>query len=194
MKNEKHSGMSCITLRIEGEISDVTERRWRDELRCLSIDDGDRRCLFVTLNSHGGGLLAAARIAGALSAWRGPRFVTVRGACESAGLLLLASFPRRSADLGSVFEFHQPIIDGPLASGDKTMLVQARRALARRLAAGFGKPVPEMERHLALGTRLTANEAKAMGLIGEVHIGSRRLSAQRTRWEGGEEKLSLARM
>lgn len=152
-----------------GEISDAKAGLLVARLGYLDrIGEGDG-VLHVEIDSDGGDIAAAHRIADAIATWRGPSFARVRRRCESAALLVLGACRHRAADEGAAFLLHEPFDPQPgrehLTPATCRNLDRAADHLALRMARAFGRPFAQVRQAMMEETRLNAFEAKRWGLV-----------------------------
>jgi ATP-dependent Clp protease protease subunit len=144
------------------------------QLLFLESDDPDKE-INLYINSPGGSVSAGLGIYDAMQHIKAPVNTTVVGLAASMGALLLASGTgKRYALPNSRIMIHQPLIHGGISGQVTDIEISAREAIktkeqmAEILAKHTGQPIDRVKADTERDHWLSAEEAKAYGLVDEV--------------------------
>jgi ATP-dependent Clp protease protease subunit len=144
------------------------------QLLFLESDDPDKE-INLYINSPGGSVSAGLGIYDAMQHIKAPVNTTVVGLAASMGALLLASGTgKRYALPNSRIMIHQPLIHGGISGQVTDIEISAREAIktkeqmAEILAKHTGQPIDRVKADTERDHWLSADEAKAYGLVDEV--------------------------
>lgn len=149
-----------------------------------------RSTVRVEIDSIGGNLLDAERLAEAIAAHPGRTVATVTGACMSAATVVLLACDRRRAKEGAEFLIHSPAIPGPrqTAAWHRRTADILDKADARCLTLYRQKTRADaatLRKLMASDQRFSADRAKSLGFVHEI-VGrpTRKPTVTDTRLEG----------
>ncbi|MBR7161840.1 MAG: ATP-dependent Clp endopeptidase proteolytic subunit ClpP [Clostridia bacterium] len=155
------------------EVNDVTASLVVAQLLFLEAQDPDKDiCLYI--NSPGGSVSAGLAIYDTMNFIKCDVSTTCIGMAASMGAFLLAAGAKgkRLALPNSEIMIHQPLGGMQGQATDIKIhadrIIRMRRTLNEILAKQTGRPVEEIERDTERDNFLSAEEAKAYGLIDEV--------------------------
>lgn len=144
------------------------------QLLFLESDDPDKE-INLYINSPGGSVSAGLGIYDAMQHIKAPVNTTVVGLAASMGALLLAAGTgKRYALPNSRIMIHQPLIHGGISGQVTDIEISAREAIktkeqmAEILAKHTGQPIDRVKADTERDHWLSAEEAKAYGLVDEV--------------------------
>lgn len=143
------------------------------QLLFLESDDPDRE-INLYINSPGGSVTAGLGIYDAMQHIKSPVNTTVVGLAASMGALLLAAGTgKRFALPNSRVMIHQPLLSG--VGGQVTDIeitareaIKTKERMAEILAKHTGQPLEQIKADTERDRWMTAEEAKAYGLVDEV--------------------------
>lgn len=145
------------------------------QLLFLESDDPDKE-INLYINSPGGSVSAGLGIYDAMQHIKCPVNTTVVGLAASMGATLLAAGTgKRYALPNSRIMIHQPLIHGHGISGQVTdieitarELIRTKERMAEILAKHTGQPVDRIKADTERDRYMSADEAKAYGLVDDV--------------------------
>ena len=155
------------------EVNNVTANAVIAQLLFLEADDPDKD-IFLYINSPGGVITAGMAIYDTMNYIKCDVSTVCVGMAASMGAFLLAAGAKgkRLALPNSEIMIHQPLGGMQGQATDIKIhadrIIRMRRTLNEILAKQTGRPVEEIERDTERDNFLSAEEAKAYGLIDEV--------------------------
>jgi ATP-dependent Clp protease, protease subunit len=125
------------------------------------------------LGAPDGELHAVFAVIDAIDTLRAPVHALVTGEVGGGAVGILATAEKRSAHRHARVRLSEPALDGHAGTAGEIAAVagrhlQALEDLANRIADACGQPFSRVESDLAKGVTLTAEEAKAYGLLDTV--------------------------
>lgn len=125
------------------------------------------------LGAPDGELHAVFAVIDAIDTMRAPVHAMVTGEVGGGAVGILAAATERTAHRHARVRLSEPALDGHAGTAGEMAAVagrhlQALEDLANRIAEACGQPFSRVESDLAKGVTLTAEEAKAYGLLGAV--------------------------
>lgn len=166
---------------LSGEIDDMTANLVVAQMIFLEAEDPDKD-IFMYINSPGGSVTAGMAIYDTMQYVKCDVSTICIGMAASMGAFLLASGTKgkRFALPNSEILIHQPLISGGQGGGlsgqasdiqiHANHLVQIKKKMNRMLSEYTGQPLEVVEKDTDRDNYLTAEEAKAYGLIDEIIV------------------------
>jgi ATP-dependent Clp protease, protease subunit len=160
---------------VNGPVEDQLASLIVAELLFLASENSDRE-INMYVNSPGGVITAGLAIYDTMRSLRCPIATTCVGQCASFGtILVMAGDPgRRYALPHSRIHLHQPLLEGGLGGQVTDIDIHARELLHTRdvmndiVALHTGQPLERIRQDLERDFFLTAEAAKAYGIVDEV--------------------------